>query len=108
MLAEFVTKVLTLGVPNYHKIGVLEYADKDLKLIYPPTPKALEISTLQGLVDLLNNEFEDVDLTTVFLHIESPTDVQVISKESDDYGRRRVWAKALYPGMQNVRVWAVA
>lgn len=98
MLAEFVTKVLTLGVPNYHKVGDLEYADKNLNLITPPSPKAIEISTLQGLVDLLDNEFDDVDLAKVFLHIESPTDVAIISTESDDYGRRRVWATAHYPG----------
>lgn len=98
MLSEFVSKILTLGDPHYHKVGDLEWVDKDLKLIYPPAPKAIEISTLQGLVDLLDNDFEDVDLTKVFLHIETPTEVLIISKESDDYGRRQVFAKALYPG----------
>lgn len=95
--SDSINKILTLATPNIHKVGDLEYTDKKLDLIYPPQPKAVECSTLQGLVDLLTDDFEDVDLGKVFLHIESPTEVAIISKESDEYGRRRKWATATYP-----------
>lgn len=94
---ESMEKAIELATPNIHTVGKLEYVDKELKLIYPPAAKAVECSTLQGLVDLLTEEFEDVDVEKVFLHVESPTVVSIISRDSDDYGRRRVWAKAAYP-----------
>lgn len=96
--SEAISKILTLATPNIHKVGELEWTDKKLDLIYPPAPKMLEISTLQGLVDLLANDFEDIDLAKVLLHIETPTVVSVIVNQSDEYGRRRTVAKAEYPG----------
>ncbi len=99
MLKEFVEKILTLAVPNFHTVGDLEYADRELKLIYPPIPKAVECSTLQGLVDLYVGELDDAAAGGDLLcHITSPTTVELISREADVYGRRRAWAKATYPG----------
>jgi hypothetical protein len=98
MLAEFVTKILTLGTPNIHSVGDLEYSDRELNLIYPPSAKAVECSTLQGLVDLHEGELDDAKKSgDLLVHITSPTSVSLISRESDDHGRRRVWAKATYP-----------
>lgn len=95
--SESIDRVLELAVPNIHKVGDLEYTDKKLDLIYPPQAKVVDCSTLQGLIDLLENELDEVDLSKVFLHIESPTAVSIISKDSDEYGRRRKWALATYP-----------
>ena len=97
MIKEAIDRILGLAPPNLLKFDGLNYSDKSLHLISPPAPPELKSSTLQGLVDLLANGFEDVDLTKVFLHIESPTVVSVIGKESDEYGRRRVFARAAYP-----------
>lgn len=105
--SDSITKILSLAPPNIQKIGSLEYTDKKLDLIAPPEPRALELSTLQGLVDLLANEFDEVDLAKVFLHIETPTSVSIIAKDSDDYGRRRVMATADYPEVETFKfgVW---
>lgn len=98
MLAEFVTKILSLGTPNIHAIGELEYSDRELNLIYPPSPKTVECSTLQGLVDLRDGELDDAAAKgDLLVHITSPTSVSLISRMSDDHGRRRVWAQAKYP-----------
>jgi hypothetical protein len=97
MIREAIDRVLQLALPNYHTVGKLEYCDKNLHVLTPPEPGAVDCSTLQGLVDLLDNDFDNVDLKTVFLHITSPTSVELISIESDDYGRRRTWATAEYP-----------
>ena len=99
MLKEFVEKILSMAVPNYHEVGDLEYTDKELKLIYPPAPKAVECSTLQGLVDLYDGALDDAKTKGDLLaHITSPTSVELISRESDEYGHRRAWAVAKYPG----------
>lgn len=107
MLKEAIDRILSLATPNFQKFGELDYTDKPLHLITPPPPSALEIETLQGLVDLLENDFEDVDLAKVLLHIESPTRVSIISTESDEYGRRRMWARSDYPGVETFKfgVW---
>lgn len=101
MLKEFVDRILTLAVPNFHTAGALEYADKELKLIYPPMPKAVECTTLQGLVDLYDGQLDDAKKTDLLAHITSPTGVELISRESDVYGRRRTWAAAKYPGCKS-------
>jgi hypothetical protein len=97
MIKEAIDRVLTLAVPNIHNVGDLEYSDKELKLIYPPSPRPIECSTLAGLVDLFTNELDQVMPDHVLVHITSPTSVELISKDADLHGRRRVWASAKYP-----------
>jgi len=97
MLAEFVAKILSLGPPNFCTVGGLEYSDKELRLIKPPAPAAVECSTLQGLVDLFQDDLDSVKPDEVLVHITSPTTVELISKKSDEFGRRRTWAWAKYP-----------
>lgn len=97
MIREAIDRVLALAPPNYHTAGKLEYSDKNLHLLTPPSVGAVDCSTLQGLTDLLDNDFDNVDLKKVFLHITSPTSVELIDIASDDYGRRRTWATAEYP-----------
>lgn len=97
MLVEFVQKILSLNSPNFHAVGDLEYSDKPLALLTPPAPKAVECSTLQGLVDLFTEDLDAVKPDEVLVHITSPTTVELVSKDSDHYGRRRVWAEASYP-----------
>lgn len=97
MIKEAIDRVLALAPPNIHTVGDLEWTDKTLNLIYPPTPKAVHCSTLQGLVDLFQEDLDDVKPEEVLVHITSPTTVEIISKDADDYGRRRVWAEAAYP-----------
>jgi hypothetical protein len=98
MIEEAINRVLELAPPNIHTVGGLEFTDKKLDLIYPPSPKAVKCSTLQGLVDLWAGELDDAAAKGDLLcHITSPTTVEIISRESDDHGRRRVWAEATYP-----------
>ena len=97
MIKEAIDKILQLDVPNFHRVGDLEYTDKNLQLIKPPQVGEVQCSTLQGLVDLFDEELDDVTVDAVLVHITSPTSVELISRKADDHGRRRVWAKADYP-----------
>jgi len=97
MIKEAIDRILGLAPPTIATFDALQYSDKSLHLISPPVVSELKSTTLQGLVDLLDNKFEAVDPAKVFLHIESPTTVSIIGGESDQYGRRRTWARASYP-----------
>jgi hypothetical protein len=98
LIKEAIDRILGLAPPNFHPVGELEYADKNLVLICPPSPKAVECSTLQGLVDLYNGDLDKAKTSgDLLVHITSPTEVELISRESDVHGRRRVWARAGYP-----------
>lgn len=101
--SDSISKILSLAPPNIHTVGQLEFTDKKLDLIYPPAPKAVDCSTLQGLVDLFAHDLDDVMPDKVLVHITSPTTVELISKDSDDYGRRRVWVKAAFPGYEGFK-----
>jgi hypothetical protein len=104
--SDSILKILTLATPNIHTVGQIEYTDKKLDLIYPPSPMAVQCSTLQGLVDLFIHDLDDVMPDKVLVHITSPTTVELISKDSDAYGRRRVWVEAVYPGCESFKFGA--
>ena len=97
MIKEAIDRILSLAPPNIQAFGDLHYSDKHLNLVIPPAPEAVECSTLQGLVDLFTNDLDDLKPEDLLVQIFSPTKVELISKVSDEYGRRRVWASADYP-----------
>lgn len=95
MIREAMDRVLQLAVPNYHTVDGLEYSDKGLTLIQPPETEVVFCSTLQGLVDLYDEKMDDA--TDLLAHVVNPTQVRLISRMADKFGRRRVWAQADYP-----------
>jgi hypothetical protein len=98
MIAEAIQKILGLAPPNEIEHEGLTYIDKTMHRLEEPIAKAVECSTLQGLVDLYANDLDSAKKTDdLFVHIVSPTEVELISSSSDLYGRRRVWATATYP-----------
>jgi hypothetical protein len=98
MIKEAIDRILSLAAPNFHTAGDLEYSDKHLHIITDPAPESVKCSTLQGLVDLHDGELDDANTKgDLLVHITSPTSVELISRESDRFGRRRVWAEADYP-----------
>lgn len=64
-----------LSLPDIERAGNL-YTVRDLKLVKPPLPEAVEIQTLSGLVDLIGA----LGLKDVFVQIETPSNVNVLSK----------------------------
>lgn len=106
MIKEAIDRVLALAPPNISTHGDLEYTDKQLTVITPPQPKAVKCSTLQGLVDLFDEKLDDVVAKELLVHITSPTAVDLISRLSDDYGRRRVIVEAAYPQCETFKFGA--
>ncbi len=98
MIKEAIEKIICLAAPNKVEFGGHTYYDRSLSLLEPPEVKAVSVTTLQGLSDLYSNDLDLVKSGEVFVHITSPTSVEIVSQKSDDYGRRHLWAKAQHPG----------
>lgn len=95
---ETIDRILELATPNEIELGDLKYVDKKMNLVAPPAACVLPCSTLQGLVDLLGAKFEDAAAgADLLVQIDSPTEVSLIGRKSDEYGRRKVIATATYP-----------
>lgn len=98
MLKEAIEKILSLAPASVLTLGTREYTDRS---IYPqPEPQLAHIGvcTLNGFVDLISNNLEfmhaDSMKTSLFVHVVTEAEVQLIAKESDKWGRRLLFAKA--------------
>lgn len=54
----------------------------------PPLDAQVKVSTLQGLADLISNELDGLKPEDFLIHIEDGCNVKLITKATDDYGRR--------------------
>lgn len=103
MIKEAIEQVLSLAPPNLSVFGELQYSDKRLDLITPPAPLPVECSTLQGFADLYLSGIDGVKSNEVLVQVTDPSSVDLISKNSDKFGRRRVWVRAEYPEMEGFK-----
>ena len=98
MIKEAIDRVLQLAVPNQIVFGDKTYVDKTMQLLAPPKADGIRVSTLQGLVDLLDGEFENAkENDDLLVHIEDPFTVSLLGRVSDEFGRRTEYATAKYP-----------
>jgi hypothetical protein len=98
MIRDAIDKILQLATPNQIKAGDKTFVDKDMHVLTPPMVAAVRCSTLQGLADLVTAKLEDVAPgAELLVQIESPTQVSLVSRKSDGFGRRQVFATAEYP-----------
>ncbi|MED1786185.1 hypothetical protein P4V47_01430 [Brevibacillus laterosporus] len=73
-----------------------KYSSQPVHLIEQPTPDALVVRNLSGLVDYLVNNFDDQP--PVLVHVASPTKVDVFSSFNRDFERNHlIQAEALLP-----------
>jgi len=92
MLKDFVEKIVSLGWPTIVPQGGLSYTDKPLNLIVPPCASVVGLSTLTGLVDVITQKLDGMDLTQWAVQVVSHAEVRLIRRETDMYGRRVVLA----------------
>ncbi|MFD3261893.1 hypothetical protein ACE3MQ_25155 [Paenibacillus lentus] len=87
---------LALGNAEVKQVGGQIFSGKELALIPEPTASTLTVRSLSGLVDYLVNNYDNWG--PVLLHVESPTDVKVVSGFNRDYRRDcLIRAEALLP-----------
>lgn len=97
MIKEAIDRILGLAPPNVVSFDGKTYTDKTVTPLMPLKAKPVAVSTLQGLADLHNQDLDTVLSSKVFVHITGPQSVEIVSQQSDEYGRRHLWAQAQYP-----------
>jgi hypothetical protein len=84
------------GQTQLIEVNGQQYATRQLYKVLEPTPSALVVRNLSGLVDYLKSEFDKE--APLLVHVVSPTQVVVVSSYNNDYARREIIkAEALLP-----------
>ncbi|MEK4513628.1 hypothetical protein [Paenibacillus sp. FSL K6-2524] len=84
------------GQPEVIEVNGQQYSTHQLYKVLEPTPAALVVRNLSGLVDYLKSEFDKE--APLLVHVVSPTQVTVVSYYNNDYARREIIkAEALLP-----------
>ncbi len=88
-----IDRVMELTPGKTLDVGGYTYVDKDktLTLHKPPVPSAISVSTLDGMVDLLEAEFEDAKPALCLFHVITHQQVRYESRSSDAWGRRQTF-----------------
>jgi hypothetical protein len=95
-LHEALAYAVSLSPARTSEIGGKTYTDKPLTLVeYQPAVSAqFSVNSLAGLVDLLEGGIDDFDAAEYFLHVVDHTQVRVVARKSDAFGRRPSLIKA--------------
>lgn len=84
-----------LSAPNFHSDARgLEWSDKALNPVMVPMAEKLEVGTLSGVIDLVNERVDNLDPKYVLLHVEDFDVVSLIDRNVDGWNRRQVIAQA--------------
>ena len=95
MIAEAITKILTLGEAQVLKIEDREYSNKQLYPIREDGPAPLLISTLTGIVDYLKKNVDKFSAEELLIHVASPTEVTLMSILLAPWGDRHRYVKVV-------------
>jgi hypothetical protein len=91
---EAITKILSLAPTGRAQIHGFEYEDipgKGFDLVKPPMPPGINVTTLDGLVNLLEvgyNAGYGRKPSDLFVHVLDWQQVHVVPKHSDGYGQQ--------------------
>lgn len=86
MIEKALKYIVGLNAPVVKEIGGQTYSDKSLHRIkHNPKAEPITLNTLSSLVDYIQSEYDKFD--KVFVHIASPTLVQLYSVLDDDRER---------------------
>lgn len=96
MLKSFVEYLISLGNTRQETIGSQIFTTQPVNLIKQPTPGTLVVRNLSGIVDYLQNNFDNQP--PVLVQVAGPTKVHVFSTFNRDMSRNQlIQAEALLP-----------
>lgn len=100
MIEKALKYINSLKEPVLHLIDGEQYSDKPLhRISYNPKAEPIELNTLTSLVDYIVSEFDAHD--KLFVHVVSPTRVDVFSELDRERTREKVLVvNALVPSFQ--------
>jgi hypothetical protein len=102
MIKEAIEKIIGLA-PVHAPINTVEinrqtYTNNDLELVSEPTVPTLKVHNLSGIVEYIQNDFDD--RYPVLIHVISPTEVRVVTQFNNDLQRNvLIAANALLPNI---------
>lgn len=82
------------GEAKVFEFNGVTYSTKQLHPIAPYLPDPLQVITLNALVDLFGAGWENVATNKPIVHVESPSQVSIVSSLSNSSGARTVYARA--------------
>lgn len=88
MLKDFVSYLLTLKKPENVEIDGRKYSLTDMDPITEPTLDAVVVRSLTAVVDYLNKQVDQAELSKLFCHVESPTQVRILSHAFGPFKQR--------------------
>lgn len=91
MITSFVDKILKLGEVQFKDAHGVLFADKEMRLLSPPSPKALRFGNLTSLVDYVKSDLDGTDRKMALL-IEHPGLVLLLGGIDPAYKSRPTWA----------------
>lgn len=103
MIAEAIDRILKLAPPVTFEIGGKTFSNRELievreaqerQPITLPVPTALKVTTLAGFSDLVQQKVEKFEEGNYVVHVVDHRVVHLVSKYSDDSGRRQILIEA--------------
>jgi hypothetical protein len=96
MIKEAIDRILSLAPATRYDIGKLIYTDRPLALLKGPLTQTVEVSTLDGFTRLIEAGMDDLTDQNLFVHVVTPTQIELVDLRSDLTGQRQIWIRADY------------
>lgn len=95
---EAIEKIASMAhEPKEIKIDGRTYTTQQIHTVTQPiVTDAIEVHTLQGIVDYFRDNIDSLKSAELAIHIESPTKVKLISKLQGEWFQRNIYIEALY------------
>jgi hypothetical protein len=98
MIKEAIQYIVNLGNVDVKHENGQAYSTQPLHLLKNPTPSALNVRSLSGLVEYLKSNFDQDDFRNRMIHVVSPTEVAAFSTFNNNYNRNDyIEANAMIP-----------
>lgn len=80
MIKQALEYLVRLGEAKVLEVGNEKFSDKSLHKIEQPTPVAINVRSLSGIVEYLKSGFDTEPLGALMIHVESPTSISVFDE----------------------------
>lgn len=94
MIKEAIEKLVSLAAPTLTTVHGLPYSDTSLHLLMKPGLATVSLKTLTGLVDVIRAKADELDPANWLIQVCSHADVRLVSRNTDEFGRRSELARA--------------
>lgn len=96
MIKEAIQYFVELGNTRMEKVGDQVYSTQPIHRVKEPTPGAINVRSLSGLVEYIQSKFDGDE--NIMIHVCSPTKVEAFTTFNRDYDRKEmIKADAMLP-----------